>query len=164
MARIYRPHIPLSVRVQVATRDLARLNPYAWVSPDQADCHRLAKLLWALAEVIGCTVKDLRLDHDPPLAARPRRGVGKKTRYTPAANEPTCLNYRPHGPQFEGSHLIKTNTRGDGAQYPDRVLIKRERNRREGKKGRAKKRHTNPSSRKFKKSWPSRPFAKRSKS
>jgi hypothetical protein len=83
---------------------------------------------WPRGLGLGCNRHDLRLDHDPPLAARPRfrRGLGKKTYYQPPANDPDHLVYRPHGPEFEGSHLIKTNVRGDHGQFPDRVLIKRE--------------------------------------
>lgn len=90
---------------------------------------RLDFLLRLLAKQIGCDLSDLRLDHDPPLAARPkeRRGLGKKTYYVPDANDPDHLFYRPHGPEFEGSHLIKTNVRGDHGQHPDRVLIKKQR-------------------------------------
>lgn len=98
---------------------------------------RLEQLRSALAEQIGCDVKDLRLDHDPPLGARPRRrsGLGRKTYYTPDANDPDHLFYRPHGPEHAGSHLVKTNIRGDHGQHPDRVLIKKERKRERSRNG-----------------------------
>ncbi len=85
----------------------------------------IENLIPKLAALLGCEVGELRLDHDPPLAQRPqeRRGLGRKTYYTPAANDPEHLFYRPHGPQHAGSHLIKTNVRGDHGQHPDRVLI-----------------------------------------
>ncbi len=93
----------------------------------------LDQLLFKLAELLGCKVLDLDLDHDPPLAARKRRGTGNRTVYTPKANDPAHLFYREHH-----AHHIKTNVRGDGAQYPDRVLIRRERQRREKKRAKPK--------------------------
>jgi hypothetical protein len=58
------------------------------------------------------------LDHDPPLRVRK---FNKRTgRYTPDANDPDYLVYRT-----AEDHRLKTNVRGDGAQFPDRVLIKR---------------------------------------
>ena len=133
MGRLYRPHIPFDTRCRVALRQLGDMWP-----EDLMDAHRSAggswlklldQLLARLADLLNCGVGDLRLDHDPALGTRPRRGEGKNTIYMPPANDPDHLLYRPHGPQFAGSHLIKTNIRGDNGQYPDRVLIKRERKR-----------------------------------
>jgi hypothetical protein len=159
MTRLYRPHIPLEVRFRVAMRQLGGSgfgfsNAGEWPDPDKwiASWKRtqfaqgglgvlLARFLARLAVALKCEVKDLRLDHDPPLGARPqfRTGLGK-TRYEPDANDPAHLFYRPHGPQFAGSHVIKTNVRGDHGQHPDRVLIKRERKRlRKAKKRRGPK-------------------------
>lgn len=127
MARLYRPHIPLRIRVQVAERQLKQ----AGIAPISTE--KLSTFLFlaldALARHIGCERQELRLDHDPALGARPKTGEGKRTRYTPDANDPDALRYRPHGPEFEASHLIKTNIRGDHGQHPDRVLIKKERRR-----------------------------------
>ena len=132
MAKLYRPHIPLAVRCEVAqlqlTRSMGIQMPEGTVDfPGLPAGQRLPLLLQRLARKIGCEVSELRLDHDPPLGARRRRGQGKKTVYTPAANNPDHLFYRPHGPEHEGSHLIKTNVRGDHGQHPDRVLIKKAR-------------------------------------
>lgn len=147
MGSLYRPHIPLSVRVIVAARQLrahgdkfSRSVLYGLSlsepknfpgDPTLSFARKLACLLSALAICLGCDVKDLRLDHDPALGARPqrRRGLGRKTYYIPDANDPDHLFYRPHGPEHAGSHLIKTNVRGDHGQHPDRVLIKKERKR-----------------------------------
>ena len=85
-------------------------------------CHRVA--LRQLAALLGCGIKDLHLDHDPALGARQRKGEGKKTVYIPDANDPEHLIYRD-----KHDHHIKTQIKGDGAQYPDRVLIARERKR-----------------------------------
>lgn len=140
MSRLWRPHIPIEVKCRVAMRHLDYDTVAAGVALATSDRKLgtlLALLLEALARRLGCTVKDLRLDHDPPLGARPqfRRGLGKKTYYEPDANDPNHLLYRPHGPEFEGSHLIKTNIRGEHGQHPDRVLIKKERRRlRKGKR------------------------------
>jgi hypothetical protein len=129
VARLWRPYIPLIVRCRVVLRQLGEL----WIN----DClnwhHRnlsglLKDRLGKLADLLGCTIKDLHLDHDPPLAARERGGQGKWTVYRPAANDPEYLVYRP-----KVEHQIKTNVRGEHGQYPDRVLIKRERKRVEQK-------------------------------
>jgi hypothetical protein len=128
MAPLYRPHISTKIRITVASRQCyqAGSNP-----PAREECESrtslLARQLAALARAWGCEVSDLRLDHDPPLGARPRRGEGKETVYDPPANDTDHLFYRPNGPEFDGSHLIKTNTRGDHGQHPDRVLIKKQR-------------------------------------
>ncbi len=162
MGRLYRPHIPLSVCVVVAARDCYRagINP-----PARREGESLTSLLdrqkAALAAAIGCAAPDLRLDHDPALGARPRhrRGLNPKTFYTPDANDPDHLFYRPHGPEHDGSHLIKTNVRGDHGQHPDRVLIKKQRRLERGPKP---KRGPKIQSRGFDKSK-SRPFPQRRK-
>jgi hypothetical protein len=169
VARLYRPHIPVEVKCRVAMRQLGELWPDEALKAN-AGGHGafLDRLLFKLAELLGCEVKDLRLDHDPPLAWRPwfRRGLGKKTYYEPAANDPHHLFYRPHGPQFAASHLIKTNVRGDHGQHPDRVLIKKEKRRQKklvparsavvshGKLGRGRVRHG-------KTKWPKRQLQSR---
>lgn len=157
MPRLYRPHIPLSVRISVAHRQIQKAGRQTAVFEGVTKRSQLDGLLRFLAHCLGCDVSDLRLDHDPPLAARPqeRRGLGKKTYYIPEANDPDHLFYRPHGPEFAGSHLIKTNVRGDNGQHPDRVLIKKAKRLERGP------RPKRPSG--FKKSaakrpWPSRPF------
>lgn len=131
---LYRPHVPLEVRCAVGERQVARgrpTMPFADAPAAPPFGPRLKALLAKLAEQFGCEVSDLRLDHDPPLASRPRRrrGLGKKTYYEPDANDPDHLLYRPHGAQFEGSHDVKTRIRGDHGQYSDVVLIKRARKR-----------------------------------
>jgi hypothetical protein len=128
--RLYRPHIPLKIRVTVAERQLRERDPsvYGYVIPGNKTAgNRLRVLLPWLARTFGCEVSELRLDHDPALGARPRKGMTYTSPYVPDANSPEHLSYRPHGPEFEGSHLIKTNTRGDHGQHPDRVLIKKNR-------------------------------------
>ena len=140
MPRLLRPHIPLEVRCRVVLRQLGEMFV------DQAIENRrprrdagymvgvvglpgggfgayLDELLDRLAELLDCDVKSLALDHDPALGARRkvfRKGV--HVGYVPDANDPEHLIYRE-----KHAHHIKTNVRGDGAQYPDRVLIKRNR-------------------------------------
>lgn len=126
--RLYRPHIPLKVRCLVAMRQLGELWPDAALEANKGELGAFRdRLLKKLSKLLG--EEKLHLDHDPPLAARERKGEGKKTVYKPDANDPNYLLYRG-----KHAHHIKTQVKGDGAQYPDRVLIKRERRRRESKK------------------------------
>jgi hypothetical protein len=165
----------LAIRVQVAERQIEKqfgrpaiVRHIQGASAAHGDTwgDRLTVLLINLAALMKCEISDLRLDHDPPLAARAhgREPGSAKTFYLPAANDPEHLNYRPHGPQFSGSHLIKTNIRGEHGQHPDRVLIKKEKRRQRGPKP---KRGPKIQSRGFDKSakskWATRPFDRRSK-
>lgn len=135
MARLFRPTIPVEIKCRVALRQLGELWP-----DDAIKAHKgalgafLAQLLKKLAELLG--EDELHLDHDPPLAIRPRfrRGLSKKTYYVPDANDPEHLIYR--GAQ---AHRVKTNVKGDGAQHPDRVLIKKERRRRNKKRNKIRR-------------------------
>lgn len=173
MPRLYRPHIPLPVQAKVLVRQIG----YLW--PDDVlkgviERKELARFVQfqktMLADALGCAAVDLRLDHDPALATREivaGTGSDKATRYKPDANDPEFLIYRE-----KHAHHIKTNVRGEGAQYPDRVLIKRERKRRLAKKLKKNPRiwrkiSDNKQKRiidaKSKHRWPSRPFPKRRK-
>lgn len=177
MARLYRPHIPLKVRVKVADRQLRAFPDHSAIVEtvkESADTwsEQLHHLLLYLARALGCEVSELRLDHDPPLALRPqeRRGLSKKVFYTPDANDPDHLFYRPHGAQYEGSHDVKTRIRGDHGQYSDIVLIKRQRRRDKAaaalnetvKKNRQKMRSApaHNGKHKPKSKWANRPFPK----
>lgn len=166
MPKLYRPHIPLSVRCQVAERQLRERTAYYGyaVAGAKTAGNRLRTMLHLLAHTFGCDPSELRLDHHPPLGARAKSkwSTTGKTHYIPEANDPNFLNYRPHGAQHAGSHLIKTNVRGDHGQHPDRVLIKKARRAESAKSGKPPKRKIKiPSA---KKPWPKRPFSnKRSK-
>lgn len=121
MSRLYRPHVPLAVRCQVAARQLG------WKHEDFSSNttfrELLAHRLIMLGCLVHCTASDLQLDHDPPLAMRMKRTTPDgHTVYSPDANDPAHLIYRE-----KHAHQIKTNIRGDHGQHPDRVLIKRER-------------------------------------
>lgn len=166
MPKLYRPHIPLSVRVKVAERQLRERDPtiIGWVLEGKKTAgQQLEALLRWLAASFVCEVSDLRLDHDPALGARQKRGEGRKTVYMPDANDPGHLFYRPHGPEHDGSHLIKTNVRGDHGQHPDRVLIKKNRRLERGPKPKRPSQFSSPQMRSKKSTWPKRPFPKRDK-
>lgn len=194
MARLYRPTIPIEIKCRVALRQLGEIevdnvleanrpsrggtSMAGTGSPGRSLGRLHERLMGELAEMLGCSVEDLRLDHDPPLAARPqeRRGLGRKVYYVPDANDPEHLFYRPHGPEHAGSHLIKTNVRGDRGQHPDRVLIKRARKLERSRNGETRrkasgfpkrparvKRATDSAAKpgRPKQKWPKRPFPKR---
>lgn len=114
-----------------------------------------------LASLLGCDVKDLRRDHCPALGAREKvfDRDGKHVEYKPEANDPEFLQFIPHGPQFENSHLIKTLIRGKNGQHSDRVLIARNRRQEEREGTRNPSRKT---SHKIKNAnrWPPKGFRK----
>jgi hypothetical protein len=94
-----RPHIPLSVRVEVAEREVEKgLWWPLYLSAVEAGGMTLGKRLEIL---LGHLPKGAQLDHDPALILRefnPETG-----KYTPDANDPAYLIYRE--PRL---HLQKT--------------------------------------------------------
>lgn len=144
MPRLPRPHVPLEVRCRVVLRQLGEMWPDEVIEQHRArprDAYAkglgvrpsiggglralLDDRLGRLAALLDCSVADLRLDHNPALGIREKvMRRGEHVGYVPDANDPEHLIYRENH-----AHLIKTNTKGDGAQYPDRVLIKRQRRR-----------------------------------
>jgi hypothetical protein len=134
--RLYRPTIPLSVKCEVAARQIMRGSPTVsfLTIPERPLWLRLQILLTKLASQIGCEIKELRLDHDPALGARSSGVRNGKSYYIPDANDPDHLFYRPHSAQHEGSHDIKTRVRGEHGQFSDIALIKRLRRRERGPK------------------------------
>lgn len=146
MSRLPRPYVPLSVRAQVAIGQIGMSAGDAALfrATFGAGSGLLDVLLRVLRAKHGVGQREkLHLDHDPPLAAREKvRLGGEVVGYVPDANDPEYLRYRT-----ADGHKLKTNVRGDGAQYPDRVLIKRQRRRERA--GGAKK---------AKRRWPSRPL------
>lgn len=118
-----RPHIPLSVRVEVAERQVkglaeASIIPSIWWSIYQAAAHeglsmrsRLASLLGRMSEVVG--VAKFELDHFPALILRDFKVDRRKPQaawYSPSANDPDFLLYRP-----QQDHQQKTTGRKPGA-------------------------------------------------
>ena len=91
----------------------------------------LSAMLDVIASRLECPVKQLRFDHEPALRVRQYNPRIKDiaARYTPNANDPSAMTIRPQSAEYERSHHIKTNVRGEHGQYPDVVLIKRERRR-----------------------------------
>jgi hypothetical protein len=166
MSKLYRPHVPLSVCCEVAERQLraaGEIKDVIAVAGSRTYSNKLRTLLPWLAWVLGCEPSELRLDHDPPLAARPRnsQGLGLKSRYEPDANDPDHLFYRPHGAQHAGSHDVKTRIRGDHGQLSDLALIKKARRYDPLTKNKPPKRKVKIHSKGFDKV--SRPFQKRTK-
>lgn len=162
MPRLLRPPIPVEVKCRVTLRQLGEMWPddliEEWRYDRRKRARNLSKLLAfslsRLAALLTCEIADLRLDHDPALGARQkvfRKGV--HVGYVPDANDPEHLIYRE-----KHAHHIKTNVRGDGAQHPDRVLIKKNRR---IERGPRPKRGPRIQSRGFQKG-PKRPWGKRS--
>lgn len=168
MGRLLRPHIDVETKLRVCMRMLGKPDPDALIENMRVKRvmgNFLQFYLGLIAMSYGCDVADLRLDHDPALGARQKvfDRDGNHVDYIPPANSPDDLIYRPHGAQFDESHLVKTNIRGKNGQHPDRVLIKKNRRleqREAEREGRAparkpKFKHKIPQR---KKPWPKRPF------
>jgi len=142
VSRLPRPTPTFEDRCRVALCQLGEFYPDAVIDAHRCDRtvapqHRmpglralLDELLVRLAALLGCEVSDLRLDHDPALENRAKvyDESGWHVEYVPPANDPDHLRYRPHGPEFVGSHLIKTNVRGDHGAHSDRALAAKNKN------------------------------------
>lgn len=129
--RIKRPYVPLSVRCEVAARQLRfEQRPRAIAYATQFSKRRA--LDYMLAVLFDGEPHDL--DHDPPLAARQR----KRGKYVPDANDASYLIYRPRA-----KHREKTYLRGEHGQYSDLALIKREKRKRRPKRPSRKLRSAN---------------------
>lgn len=126
--RLHRPYIPRETRLRVALRQLGEFWPEDRIvlARKRGEVGLALRLcLGQLAELLGCAVEDLDLDHDPPLGAREKRFTRSEPCgyvYVPGANDPEFLFYR-----VRVAHKIKTNVRGEHGQHPDRVLIKKNR-------------------------------------
>jgi hypothetical protein len=148
MPRLLRPPIPLDVKLRVLLRQLGEMWPDAVIRAAREERRLGAAVTEKYTELSqllrpGEKIVALQLDHDPALENREKLVLlpggrkarliivpegGEVVRYYPDANDPEHLIYRE-----KHAHHIKTNVRGDGAQFPDRVLIKRERRRQNGK-------------------------------
>jgi hypothetical protein len=145
MARLIRPYIPLDVRIRVIERQLMKKGAYNYWDRNIIES-RFPKMRERLFAMLSIMFEgEVHLDHDPALENRVKvfDNNGRLVGYQPDANDPEYLVYRN-----KHDHHIKTNVRGDGAQYPDRVLANRERKR---------------NRKKVKRKWPSRPFQKKKK-
>jgi hypothetical protein len=106
-----RPYISFATRVKVARRQLSELPRALWRDQEQEEGETLTMYLHALLgwlkSALGCD--ELQLDHDPALILRKlNRRTGK---YTPDANDPDYLVYRP-----KDEHQQKTTGRKPGAE------------------------------------------------
>src|SRR5262245_22387458 len=113
LMRLPRPYIPRAVRREVARRQVDRLYPNNSIPANES----LENLLFVLFPT-----RAAHLDHDPPLGFRKKikNREGRIVGFDPDANDPEFLRYVE-----AEAHRIKTFVRGDGAQYPDRVRIKK---------------------------------------
>jgi hypothetical protein len=121
VAKLLRPYIPLPIRITVLSRQFGL----------GVVC-RKGGIRRSLDSALKFCFEDqpFHLDHDPALQNRKkiyRKGV--HVEYDPPANHPDFLIYRT-----KQDHQIKTNVRGDGAQYSDRALAARERRRKKPRK------------------------------
>lgn len=107
MARLHRPYIPISVRVQVAQRQVDALGV------NTPTCSNQSILLRALLAVLFGDRK-IELHHRPALVNRRRYVRNGKVFYDPPANDSAHLVYLA-----EDDHDIETRVRGVGAQRSD---------------------------------------------
>lgn len=126
MPRLLRPPIDLATKLRVLLRQLGDAFPddMIEIAREQGCLGLLVNDKKAeLARLLDSDPTYLRLDHHPALGAREKvYRLGIHVGYKPDACDPEYLIYRT-----EADHKRKTNLRGDGAQHPDRVLIKRNR-------------------------------------
>lgn len=131
MSRLVRPHIPVEIRAKVIMRQAIECGmdrSAIDLLPQAMKPSRIVRFL--LARLFPG--EQVHLDHDPALGARKkvyRNGV--HVDYSPKANDPRYLIYRT-----KTEHQLKTNVRGEHGQYPDRVLIKKQRRLERGTKRR----------------------------
>ncbi len=122
--KLPRPYIPLSVRIEVAKRQILQLadngrpikafplSTYALklIAKGGLAGIQRAQLNWCLGILFGKA--KAHLDHDPPLCLREYNPKTKQ--YVPDANDPNYLRY-----VNAESHRIKTYIRGEGARRSD---------------------------------------------
>ena len=111
--RLPRPHIPISVRVQVAERQMHERGLTDWSPGMPTGFHSKTALLdYYLRRLFGDGTFELH--HRPALVNRERYRRGGKTFYKPDANDPNHLVYL-----LDDEHDIETRVRGVGAQLSD---------------------------------------------
>lgn len=137
MSRLPRPYIPVSVRVQVAERQLIERGMFTFVGPASM------RLRFSLKSLFND--KKAELHHRPALVNRRLKRNGD---YDPPANDPAYLVYLA-----DDDHDIETRVRGLHGQHSD-FGLRRKNRRMDENRGRRKRRP--------KKKIPSRPFPKKS--
>jgi hypothetical protein len=137
MARLPRPHIPLSVRIRVIERQCleAGITPLGTHNAIHKQRSLSERLAFNIREHFGD--KKVELHHRPALVNRLRKSNGE---YDPPANDPDHLIYL-----LETDHDIETRVRGLHGQHSDLALA-RKRKRKERKAKRPKRK------------WASRPL------
>jgi len=123
--KLLRPDIPTRVRIKVARRQLEAFGASAEMlkraEGERQDIY-LDRLLTGLSLYLENLFRPLHLDHDPALVNRKKvfNRAGEHVGYKPAANNPKYLVYRT-----KEDHDRKTRVRGDGAQYSDLALARK---------------------------------------
>jgi len=123
--KLLRPDIPTRVRIKVARRQLEAFGASAEMlkraEGERQDIY-LDRLLTGLSLYFENLFRPLHLDHDPALVNRKKifNRAGEHVGYKPAANNPKYLVYRT-----KEDHDRKTRVRGDGAQYSDLALARK---------------------------------------
>lgn len=140
MSRLPRPHIPFSVRVRVATRQLYERGINAGQHA-RREGETLKELLARMLAVLFGDAK-AELHHRPALVNRRRKKNGT---YDPDANDPDHLEYL-----VEDAHDVETRIRGRNGAHSDLGMARK--NKRIAKNRQTPKRPP--------KVWPSRPFPK----
>lgn len=154
MRRIRPGMPPISIQIAVAERQARQHDPAEIINAIMQKPSTAERLNYLLALLFGEDGETAHLDHNPALRVRVYNPRIKDTaaRYTPHAHNPDFLIWRT-----KHAHHIKTNVRGDGAQFPDRVLIKRERRREKATRAEPTKSPRLPSRAKLrtpKRAWP----------
>lgn len=116
--RLYRPYIPLTVKVAVAERQVRVTGSPFW--PLYLSAVKGAEVQnqpWSLTRRLRVLLHHLfpygryQLDHTPALEQRPRKTIKGKVQYQPDANDPDHLEY-----SATDLHLQKTTGRKPGAE------------------------------------------------
>lgn len=108
--KLYRPYVPLAVRVLVAERQLGKIG---WCPTDQTCALPLGERLFTNLRALFGDAKS-ELHHRPALCNRRRYVRNGKVFYDPPANDPAHLVYLA-----DDEHDIETRVRGVGAQRSD---------------------------------------------
>ena len=149
--RLYRPHIPWSVREQVIDRQMAAAGFLCCMVAQYASSAE-RRVRWKLKEF--CAGRAVELHHRPALCNRTRSTIYTTgpLAYIPAANDPDYLVYLLAGAGEE--HDIETRVRGQHGQLSDHGVA-RKRKRKERKAKRPKRRWPSRKLRSIKQ-WPKR--------
>lgn len=139
MAKLPRPYIPLSVKIEVAVRQLRiehRVDDETIRRTERRGGEYLDRLLFMLRLKLGLS-RDAKLElhHRPALTNRQqiKNAIGNVVGFVPDANDPEHLVWL-----HEADHDVETRIRGLRGQHSD-LALRRIRKRRE-RKAKAKKR------------------------